>query len=1068
MRSSTWRAALARALAITLSGTAALVACVEPEPEPEPGDEPPAPTTSARWGTPTCGPAGFGGWSFDGDLGGWTMTGTAFANQPTYGDNVLISRTDGGSTGFRFQIQSEIGGNYWKVPMRIGRVGDGYLGTYEDRPLAITGPWSAPWQQAQSRFRVRGDGARGWLVSDDFLIGSDQISFMLGGGAIARERVELLVATSALCPASGCIAPLRIEGGYAVVAAVTPSRSSEQMRRVVLYTDALRGATARLRIIDDSAGGWGHLNVDDVRCEDTLTGPDARVELLGPARTLDAPTLASVQPITAEDFQIAYGYAPGVQPPPPPPLPKGRLLRVEEVATPDRLFGLADVHAHLMMELGFGGNVIFGHLTDGMGRLIAGCNGEDGHWPGYQGPIDEEVHGSVLAEFEKIGGHIVRGVGSNTHNQATFEALRRAWEGGLRVVTLQATHHQPLEWLVEADRDDAGRSTEDIVVIRQQIERARQLFPDSRDGSADPRFDFAQIVYTPAEARAVVASGRLAVILGVETADVRTALRFQIPAGRYAPLFSGGDSSQPEHDVDVYYDLGIRQITPIHAVDNAVGGAAMFEENYETAQYVSNGQPFDASADADPAWNLAGEPYWRIAYQAARLLGIEQLCPLGGIADGGDYTPFPMVWRWHGATLSYESSQPWCVSRPYLGETVHNRRGLSPYGRRYLKRMMHHGMLIDTDHMSRATRGDVYGSLLSQLNWVARYPTLSSHSDFADLFEDGTAEERRTRWELAEIAAAGGMVGPIPNTVGRSGSRAALDASMGARANRFTECGGSTDDYAAKLAYAIEQMGGRGVALGSDWNSPSSKRLPRFGYFAAYWSPSGQPLVNPPTEDAPIDGARRSLAGIAARSCGANLVDRANQNGVCYDDYGWCGFDPLALNLNGGPWWGQQVTRLERTIQLYDEDWPSDDDWDDSNETVGRLEIVPTGGTADSQLPPDGLPRANWDAPLKRWRPASLWLRDANGQPLLDALGRPRTTHDLRQERGFDINTDRLTTAGLLPDLLQELHNVGMTPEELGTLMYSAEDYIDQWERAQRAGALLDGRSCLDVDGCAP
>ena len=40
---------------------------------------------------------------------------------------------------------------------------DGDLGTYEDRPLAVTGPWSAPWQQAQSRFRVRGDGARGSL-----------------------------------------------------------------------------------------------------------------------------------------------------------------------------------------------------------------------------------------------------------------------------------------------------------------------------------------------------------------------------------------------------------------------------------------------------------------------------------------------------------------------------------------------------------------------------------------------------------------------------------------------------------------------------------------------------------------------------------------------------------------------------------------------------------------------------------------------------------------------------------------------------------------------------------------
>jgi microsomal dipeptidase-like Zn-dependent dipeptidase len=1066
MRTYLWRRSIGRALAIALSA-ATVPACVD-----TPDDEPPPATTAVARTVGTCGPTGFAGWSFDQGVTGWSATGTAFGNQPTYGDNVLISRTDGGSSGFRPEILDEIGGNYWKVPMRIGRVGDGYLGTYEDRSIAVTNAASTPAHQAATRFKIRGDGARGWLRSEEFVIGSDYISLMLGGGAVPRERVELLVKTASLCPAGGCFQALRTEGEYAVVAAVMPSQSSEQMRRIVLHTSELRGAMAQLRIIDDTSTDWGHLNVDDIRCDNDLTASGVAVASLSAANVLDAAGLAAVQPVSLSDFDIAYGgnlpglFPPANTPPKPPPKPTGRLLRVEQSGGPEKLFGLADVHAHLMMELGFGGNVIFGHFTDGMGRLIDGCGGEDGHWPGFQGLEDEEVHTNVLDQFERVVNHINRGIGSNTHNQVTFEALKRAWEGGLRLVTLQATHHQPLEWLIEADRADDGRSTEDIIVIQQQIARAKQLFVDSRDSLSDPRLAFAQIVYTPAEARAVIASGRLAVLLGVETADVRTGLRYQLVRGRYAPFFAGGDSTNPEHDVDVYYALGVRQVTPIHAVNNAVGGAAMFEKMYEMAQYLSNGERFAVSTDGAPA---AGEPWWRVHYESSSYYGLEALCGFfPSLFAGGDYTPFPMVWRWFGTEYRYVPSQPWCQATGIAtGTNDHNDRGLELYGRRYLKRMMHYGMLIDTDHMSRITRDAVYGSLLAQVQWVARYPTLSSHSDFSDLLPAGTEEERRTAWELNEIRVAGGMVAPIPNTVGRSGTRAELDQSIGARSNRFTDCGGTADDFAAKMSYAIDRMGGRGVALGSDWNSPSSKRLPRFGYFSAYWSPlaGSPPLADSPTEANPIDGAKRSLTGVAGRACGMNPVDRGHKNGVCYDDYGQCAFDGQS-SLPGNPR-GQIVVRAERNVENYDVDLVSTNDWEPVPEIWRRGEVVPTSGTPDTFVAPDGTPRSNWDAPLKRWRPETLWVRNQAG-PVLDEIGRPRTTVNLREERGFDINTDRLTTAGLLPDFLQELHNVGMTPEELGTLMYSAEDYVQMWERAQQSGAALEARGCLRVSGCAP
>jgi microsomal dipeptidase-like Zn-dependent dipeptidase len=50
----------------------------------------------------------------------------------------------------------------------------------------------------------------------------------------------------------------------------------------------------------------------------------------------------------------------------------------------------------------------------------------------------------------------------------------------------------------------------------------------------------------------------------------------------------------------------------------------------------------------------------------------------------------------------------------------------------------------------------------------------------------------------------------------------------------------------------------------------------------------------------------------------------------------------------------------------------------------------------------------------------------------------------------FDYNTEGLAHFGLVPDMLQDLKNVGMPQEDLALLFRSAEDYIRMWERAFR------------------
>ena len=59
-------------------------------------------------------------------------------------------------------------------------------------------------------------------------------------------------------------------------------------------------------------------------------------------------------------------------------------------------------------------------------------------------------------------------------------------------------------------------------------------------------------------------------------------------------------------------------------------------------------------------------------------------------------------------------------------------------------------------------------------------------------------------------------------------------------------------------------------------------------------------------------------------------------------------------------------------------------------------------------------------------------------------------------QRVFDFNVDGLAHYGMMPDMLQDLKNVGMPRDDFQALFSSAEGYLRMWERAER---LADKRS---------
>jgi putative membrane-bound dehydrogenase-like protein len=137
-----------------------------------------------------------------GDLRGWKKSGTAFDGQPIEGDTSTA----------RGNAASLQAGKFW-------------IGGYEKL----------------------GDAATGTLTSNPFPVEQPWASFLVGGGGGGDTRVEIHAAD-----------------GDALLFK-TSGANFESMQRVVADLGKLKGKKIYLVLVDNSAGGWGHVNFDDFR-----------------------------------------------------------------------------------------------------------------------------------------------------------------------------------------------------------------------------------------------------------------------------------------------------------------------------------------------------------------------------------------------------------------------------------------------------------------------------------------------------------------------------------------------------------------------------------------------------------------------------------------------------------------------------------------------------------------------------------------------------------------------------------------------------------------------------------
>jgi len=402
------------------------------------------------------------------------------------------------------------------------------------------------------------------------------------------------------------------------------------------------------------------------------------------------------------------------------------------------LKGVVDLHTHPMSHLGFGGRLFHGApdvgslMLQGQIKVGSGCNprAQRASSPAQAlGPC-YATHGGHDLFNNTCGNHwrpllmsqLESGPGTHgvaplnwprrndiLHQQMWVDWIRRAYEGGLRVMVALSVNNETLATIIDGNAPFDDKTTGDL-----QIDETVAFVSRHRD--------FMEIARSPADLQRIVGKDdKLAIILGVELDNIgnfHRVLRGPRPAAvRQLAIRS---------EIERLHKKGVRYIFPIHLVDNAFGGTA-----------VDNYQFFIASRHQSGHW-----PSVRCSPGVGKGVGFDvgQL-GLWGLAVGHGLIP-------KNDLRTYQS----CPAK--FGHV--NTQGLTEDGTFAINVMMQHGMLIDIDHMSRAAADQTLTMAENHRNRTCPYPLMSGHNGLARA-DDG--EKSRTQEQYKRLSGIHGMAG---------------------------------------------------------------------------------------------------------------------------------------------------------------------------------------------------------------------------------------------------------------------------------------------------------------------
>jgi microsomal dipeptidase-like Zn-dependent dipeptidase len=508
--------------------------------------------------------------------------------------------------------------------------------------------------------------------------------------------------------------------------------------------------------------------------------------------------------------------------------------------------GFADIHAHPMAHLGFGGHLVWGRPDGPVEEALAACDGAN-HGGRFKilgvdvakmvvdgiGRVEREIPSVWKGPIERDARHPRDGypsfrgwpfAGTIAHQQMHRDWLRRAYQGGLRLMSGLAVNNRLLAWLMEGRRE----SWDDETVRAQLLAmRAFARAPENRG--------WMEIAYSADDARRIAgAEDKLAIVLGVEVDQIELMIshdplvlgQLENEAGRY---LAGESPSAPRLAAlaQTLHELGVRQVTPVHLADNAFGGAALYLDKTATNSHWLN--------------------LWRTGRASASGVGWPEV----------EEAPSDVEFRLQAFQLPANRTT-FFLSKP-IDDAVRvsaygaqatgghaNVHGLTRAGVVLLLELWRRGILVDVDHMS--ARG-----ITQALSLAERFdvPMISSHCWLRGITLDRAAQGMPADWwrrwdgrtpdryslpawpmvrhegmrtddELRRLTALGGIVAPIlrqPAVVKPDALRSVRDEGV--------ELAGTTTAAAAAYLHVAQVLGGDApVALATDMNGFAQSPAP--------------------------------------------------------------------------------------------------------------------------------------------------------------------------------------------------------------------------------------------------
>ena len=392
----------------------------------------------------------------------------------------------------------------------------------------------------------------------------------------------------------------------------------------------------------------------------------------------------------------------------------------------DTVRGWIDPHTHITSYEFMGGKMMAGKPFHRWGVQSALKDSSDIHGP--DGSLD--IIGNLYAYGDVNFRYDTRGwpefpfwpnAKQLSHSGYYYKWIERAWLSGERIMVADLVENEVLCNVQKTVKPGSWINPNDcntMASIRLQARRLREMqdYIDAQSGG--PGKGFFRIVTSSEEARAVIADGKLAVIMGVEASETFN-----------CGLKDDCNRNTVEAALNELYALGVRSIFPTHKFDNQLGGSRVEDGFINVGEWLSTGRFFETKqCDAD-------------VHGAHFNTGFPLIGQVPFIKDILDII---------GLNPEYDESIAHC-----------NKHGLTELGVYLVNRMIDKKMLIELDHMGADTATQVM-DIVEARNYSG---VISSHS-WMNSSADGSVYKDTQR-----LIRAGGFVGPYnSNAHGMEGS----------------------------------------------------------------------------------------------------------------------------------------------------------------------------------------------------------------------------------------------------------------------------------------------------------